>query len=67
MAIIVVDVLEIVDVEKGQRERRHWLAMLQQRVGPMLDHAPGRQVGQLVVIGRTEQLVFEGLLSADVG
>ncbi len=33
----------------------------------MLDHAPGRQVGQLVIIGRTEQLVLEGLLLADIG
>ena len=67
MAVIVVDVLEIVDVEKGQREALRRVAMLQQGVGAMLDHPPGRQVGQFVVIGRAEQLVLAGLLGADVG
>ena len=67
MAVIVVDVLEIVDVEKGQREPAVRLVALQQAVGAMLDHPPGRQVGQFVIIGRAEQLVLEGLLLADVG
>ena len=67
MAVIVVDVLEIVDVEKGQREAGRRVALPQQCVGAMLDHPPGRQVGQFVVIGRAEQLVLEGLLGADVG
>ena len=67
MAVIVVDVLEIVDVEKGQREAGRRVAVLQQCVGAVLDHPPGRQVGQFVVIGRAEQLVLEGLLGADVG
>ena len=67
MAVIVVDVLEIVDVEKRQREAGRRIAMRQQRVGPMLDHPAGRQVGQFVIIGRTEQLVLESLLGADVG
>ena len=40
---------------------------LQQAVGAMLDHAPRRQIGQFVIIGRTEQLVLEGLLLADIG
>ncbi len=33
----------------------------------MLDHAPRRQVGQFVIIGRPEQMVLERLLLADVG
>ena len=66
MAVIVVDVLEIVDVEKGEREFVRCLAALQEPVGTMFDHAPRRQIGQFVIIGRTEQLVLKGLLLADV-
>ena len=40
---------------------------LQQAVDAMLDHPPRRQAGQLVIIGRAEQLVLECLLLADVG
>jgi hypothetical protein len=54
VAVIVVDVLEIVDIEKGEREPRRGLFAEQKIIGAMLDHAPCRQVGQFVVIGRTE-------------
>ena len=67
MAVIVVDVLEIVDVEKCQRELAVRLVALQQAVGAMFDHPPGRQAGQFVIIGRPEQLILERLLLADVG
>ena len=40
MAVIVVDVLEIVDVEKGEREPAARLVALHQAVGAMLDHPP---------------------------
>ena len=53
VAVIVVDVLEIVDVEKGEREPAGRFA-LHQAVGAMFDHPPRRQVGQLVIIGRPE-------------
>ena len=66
VAVIVVDVLEIVDVEKGERELGLRLAA-QQAVGAMLDHPPRRQAGQFVIIGRAEQLVLERLLFADIG
>ena len=56
VAVIVVDVLEIVDVEKGQREAALAVVVLQQVVDAMLDHAPRRQIGELVIIGRAEQL-----------
>ncbi len=62
MAVIVVDVLEIVDVEKGEREAFSVAVARQQAVGAMLDHAPRGQAGQLVEIGRAEQLVLEVLL-----
>ena len=70
VAVIVVDVLEIVDVEEGEREACVSLANglpLQQLVDAMLDHPPRRQAGQFVIIGRAEQRVLEGLLLGDVG
>jgi hypothetical protein len=54
MAIVVVDVLEIVDVEKGEREFPATVTAPQQAVGAVLDHPPRRQVGQLIVIGGAE-------------
>ena len=33
----------------------------------MFDHAPCRQSGQFVIIGRTEQVVFQRLLLGDIG
>ncbi len=67
MAVIVVDVLEIVDIEKGQRKALAAAIAREQAVGAMLDHAPRGQAGQLVEIGRAEQLVLEILLLGDVG
>ena len=67
MAVIVVDVLEIVDVEKGQREVGRGIVALQQFVDAMLDHPPRRQVGQLVIIGGTKQLILDRLLFGDIG
>src|SRR6202030_729687 len=65
MAVVVVDVLEIVDIEKGEREPAGFVTP-QEAVGAMFDHPPGRQFGQFVIIGRPEQLILEGLLLADV-
>ena len=67
VSVIVVDVLEIVDVEKRQRETALSVVVLQETVDAMLDHAPRRQAGQLVVIGGTEQVILERLLFGDVG
>ena len=67
VAVIVVDVLEIVDVEKCQRETALSAVVLQQTVDAMLDHAPRRQAGQFVVIGGAEQVILERLLFGDVG
>ena len=67
MAVIVVDVLEIIDVEKREGEFLFCPVAVEQAGGAMFDHASCRQVGQFVVVGRTEQLVLEGLLLADVG
>ena len=66
VAVIVVDVLEIVDVEEGQRK---WfdVVVMQQVVDMPFDHPPRRQPGQFVIIGAAEQLVLDGLLLADVG
>ena len=66
VAVIVVDVLEIVDVEKRERELALRSVALQKAVGATFNHAPRRQVGQLVIISRPEQLIFDGLLLADV-
>jgi hypothetical protein len=60
-------VLEIVDVEKRQREMTLSAVALQNTVDAMFDHAAGRQAGQFVIIGRAEQLILEGLLFGDVG
>ncbi len=59
--------LEIVDVEEGQREMALRAVAVQKAVDPMLDHPPCRQAGQLVVIGGAEQLVLERLLFCDIG
>ena len=67
VAVIVVDVLEIVDVEKGQREMAGRSSRRSSVVDAVLDHPPRRQAGQLVIIGRAEQLVLERLLLGDVG
>ena len=40
---------------------------LQKVVDAVFDHAPRRQAGQFVIIGRPEQVVFEHLLFGDVG
>jgi hypothetical protein len=66
VAVIVVDVLEIVDVEEGQRK---WfgVVVMQQVVDVPLDHPPRRQPGQLVIIGAAEQFVLDRLLLAEVG
>ena len=66
VAVIVVDMLEVVDVEEGQREAELRLA-LQDAAGAMLDHPPRRQAGQFVIIGRAEQMVLDRLLRADIG
>ena len=67
VTVIVVDMLEIIDVEKGERKFPAFAPTPQQRVGAMLDHPPRRQLRQFVVISGAEQLVFECLLLADVG
>ena len=67
VAVIVVDVLEIVDVEKRQREAALSVVVLQQAVDAMLDHAPRRQAGQFIVIGGAEQVILERLLFGDLG
>ena len=81
VAVIVVDVLEIVDVEKREREVALDIAVLQtallrmalgavarkQRVDAVFDHPPGRQSRQFVIIGRAEQRVLERLLFGDIG
>ena len=67
MSVIVVDVLEIVDVEKRQRETALSVVVFQETVDAMLDHAPRRQAGQFVVIGGAEQVILERLLFGDVG
>ena len=56
VAVIVVDVLEIVDVEKRQRETG---LGLQQAVGAGLDHGAVRQPGQFVEIGALEQRLLD--------
>ena len=67
VAVIVVDMLEIVDVEKGQREMALRALALQELVDAVFDHAPRRKARQFVIIGRPEQVVFEHLLFGDVG
>ena len=66
MAVIVVDVLEIVDVEEGKRK---WfgIVLMQQVVDVPFDHPPHRQPGQFVKIGAAEQLVLDRLLLAEIG
>ena len=66
MAVIIVDVFEIIDVEKGQREPGDGAVMLHQAVGAVFDHPAHRQVGQFVKIGRTEQMILDGFLLADI-
>ena len=52
---------------KASANLRRRLVALQQLVGAVLDHPPCRQVGQFVIIGRTEQLILDRLQFGDVG
>ena len=52
---------------KGEREALAAVIAREQVVGAVFDHAPRGQSGQLVEIGRAEQLVLEILLLGDVG
>ena len=63
--IVVVDVLEIVDVEKRQREPRRRLRAGQQLLDVLLDQGAVRQSGQVVEIGASRQLDL-GLLALGV-
>ena len=63
--IVVVDVLEIVDVEKRQREPRRRLRARQQLLDVLLDQGAVRQSGQVVEIGASRQLDL-GLLALGV-
>ena len=65
MAVIVVDVLEIVDVQKCECEPAGRFA-LQQAVGAIFDHTSRRQIGQFVIVSGAEQMILDGLLFADV-
>ena len=67
VAVIIVDVLEIIDVEKCQCEVTRNAVLRQQRIDAVFDHPPRRQAGQLVIIGRAEQRVLERLLLGNVG
>ena len=63
--IVVVDVLEIVDVEKRQGEPRRRLRAGQQLLDMLLDQGAVRQSGQVVEIGAPRQLDL-GLLALGV-
>src|SRR6202021_3241939 len=63
--IVVVDVLEIVDVEKRQRKPRRRLRAGQQLLDVFLDQGAVRQSGQVVEIGASRQLDL-GLLAFGV-
>ena len=54
MPVIVVDVLEIVDVEKCEGEPAVRFVVLQKIVGAIFDHTACRQAGQFVMVGRPE-------------
>src|SRR6266545_1025550 len=58
VSVIVVDVLEIVDVEKRQCEAALSVVVFEETVDAMLDYAPRRQAGQFIVIGGAEQVIL---------
>ena len=65
VAVVVVDVLEVVDVEEGEREA--WrVGQAEQVAGVLLDQLAVRQVGELVEIGAAEQLGLDLLLLGDL-
>ncbi len=66
MAVIIVDVLEIVDVEEHQREAAGGAVVRQDVVDPGFDHRPFRHAGQFVEIGAARQLFLGGLVPGEV-
>ena len=65
VAVVVVDVLEVVDVEEGERKARR-VAQAQEMIGVLLDQLAVRQTGQVVEIGALEQLGFGLLVLGDL-
>ncbi len=65
MAVIVVDVFEIIYVEKCEREPAMRF-VLQQAVGATFDYPSRRQIGQLVIVSGAEQVILDRLVLADV-
>ena len=67
MAVVIIDVLEIVDVDERQREFRFAAAVLDQIPDAVFQQAAIGQAGQIVEIGAPEQLVLQPDLIRDVG
>ena len=66
MAIVVVDVLEIVDVDDGDREDGVGCAGFDQRLNRLLDQPAIGKPGEIVDIGALEQTVLEAALLGHV-
>ena len=66
MAVVVVDVLEVVEVDERQREAAVFSLALEHVFHVLLDQRALRQSGQFVEIGASRQLVFGLLALGDV-
>ena len=66
VAVVVVDVLEIVEVDEGDREAPRALVAADRLLDALLDQGAVGQAGQVVEIGAPRQLVLDALAVADV-
>ena len=67
VSIIIVDIFEIIDVDKGQSEFCLLRGGLDQILDRLFQQAAVGQTGEIVEIGATKQLVLQANLIGDVG
>ncbi len=67
MAVVIIDVLEVVDVDERQRQLRFAATLLDQIPDAVFQQAAIGQAGQIVEIGAPEQLVLQPDLIRDIG
>ena len=66
VAVVVIDVLEVVDIDECQRKPRNTLVALKSLFDASLDQAAVRQARQFVEMGMTRQFTLELLAFGDI-
>src|SRR5438552_2521302 len=66
VTVVIIDMLEIIDVEEGERKPAGRAFRPKQGGCVRFDHPPGGQAGQFVEIGATKQFVLDRLLLGEI-